>query len=164
MISTRELLVVCHDIRSDHNVGSIFRTADAAGFTAIYLSGITPGPLDRFKRENKKLTKVSLHAEQYVPYEHVVSITRLIDRLRKQGFTVVSLEQHPRAVPFTKLEKSLVKKMKIALVVGNEVQGLPTAVLKKADLITEIPMYGQKESLNVAVAFGIVAFALRGVQ
>ncbi len=154
-------VVVLDNVRSDHNVGSIFRTAEAAGFQAIYLCGITPGPKDRFSRENKKLTKVSLGAQDTLEWTHAASTARLLDRLRRQGYFIVALEQHPKAQSFRQLP-SLVREHKnhIALVLGTETTGLALSVIKRADLIVEIPMLGQKESLNVSVAFGIVAFAL----
>lgn len=159
------MLAILHNIRSAHNVGSIFRTADAAGIEKLYLCGITPTPLDRFGRPQKDVAKVALGAEKSVPWEHCVSTTRLLDRLKKEGFTIFAVEQDPRSVSVLRFGlKNVLRpnlKTHIALVFGDEVRGLSSAILKRADTILEIPMFGKKESLNVSVAFGIVAYRLR---
>lgn len=148
------MTVVLYNIRSLHNVGSIFRTADAMGVEKIYLCGITPKPVDEFKRPREQLTKVSLGAEKYIPWEKVYSASRLLDKLKKENYRILALEQHPKSVKLQKIKKS----NKFVLVLGNEVKGLPESILKRADKVVEIPMLGQKESLNVAVAFGIAAY------
>jgi tRNA G18 (ribose-2'-O)-methylase SpoU len=163
------MIVILDNIRSLHNVGSIFRTADAVGVEKLYLCGITPSPLDRFGVVRGDVAKVSLGAEKTVPWESVVSTSRLITSLKKQGFTIVALEQDVRAVTYYEYAKTWIasstRKDKgvggIALILGAEVEGVSPAVLKKCDTIIEIPMKGKKESLNVAVAFGVAAFRLR---
>lgn len=157
------MIVVLHDIRSAHNVGSVFRTSDAAGCTMLYLCGITPTPLDRFGRTQPDIEKVALGADQWLPWEYAQSCPRLLDRLKKQGYTILALEQSKQSVPYTAIRASKKQWEKTVLVIGNEVQGLSRAILNRADHIIEIPMHGRKESLNVAVAFGIVAFALRSL-
>ena len=155
----REIILVLHNIRSAHNVGSIFRTADAAGVKKIYLCGITPTPLDRFGRPRQDLAKVSLGAEKMVAWEYAKSASRLLGNLKKDGYKIFAVEQFPKSTPYHKFDiKS--KKLKAALVFGNEVRGLPPSVLKKADKILEIPMCGKKESLNVSVACGVTLFRL----
>lgn len=154
------MVVVLHNIRSMHNVGSIFRTANAAGVEKIYLCGITPGPFDRFKRPNAPLLKVSLGAERSVAWEHAPSASRLIGRLKRNGFKILALEQDPSSIPYTRTALSASQWQTSALILGEEVNGLPRELLKKADQILEIPMQGKKESLNVSVAFGIVIFHL----
>ncbi len=154
------MIAIFHEIRSLHNVGSMFRTADAAGLTKIYLSGITPGPVDRFNRLETRFTKVSLGAENFVAWEKVSSTPELLIKLKKTGHRVVAIEQNPSSIPYQTVKFSKPKLAKVVLVVGNEVQGLPKEILDLADDIVEIPMFGQKESLNVGVAFGIVAFHL----
>ena len=139
-------------------MGSIFRTADAAGVEKLYLCGVTPGPQDRYGRANEKLLKVALGAEKTVAWERAKSAPRLVDKLKKEGFEIWALEQAQSATPlFDAKPKNF---SKIALVVGNEITGLSRAVLKRADRIVQIPMHGKKESLNVAVAFGIAAYQL----
>ncbi|PIP66984.1 MAG: RNA methyltransferase [Parcubacteria group bacterium CG_4_9_14_0_2_um_filter_41_8] len=152
------MIAILHNIRSNHNVGSIFRTADALGIEKLYLCGITPSPVDRFGRKNSALHKVSLGAEEYIPWEHATSITELLDKLKHEGYAILALEQHKdsTALESVKLKKS----KKYALVVGNEVEGLPQDILKRADEIVEIPMLGKKESLNVSVAFGVAVYQL----
>lgn len=154
-----ELAVILHDIRSVHNVGSVFRTADAAGATKIYLCGITPAPFDRLKTLRPDFTKVALGAHEYVAWESAKSTVAVIKALKKEGYAIFAIEQSKRSVPYYKV--SLTREVRAALVLGNEVTGLPPAILRLADKILEIPMAGKKESLNVAVAFGIVAFGLR---
>ncbi len=151
------MIAILNNIRSLHNVGSIFRTADAAGVEKIYLCGITPEPLDRFGKIRPQLEKVSLGAEKAVPWEKAASASALINKLKKEGYKIWAVEQSEKSIPYYKAKADL---KSIALVLGNEVRGLPPAVLNKADKILEIPMRGEKESLNVAVAFGIVAFRL----
>ena len=152
------MVVILYNVRSLHNVGSIFRTADAAGVEKIYLCGITPGPVDVFGKPRQQLTKVSLAAEKYVKWEHYKSTSRLIDKLKKDGYKIFAIEQSKKSVPYYKIPKSYILYSKFCLVLGNEIKGLPASILKRADKILEIPMRGKKESLNVAVAFGIVAF------
>jgi tRNA G18 (ribose-2'-O)-methylase SpoU len=148
-----------------HNVGSIFRTADAAGCEKIYICGITSAPLDKFGRKRQPIAKVSLNAEDYIPWEYTKSTTRLIDKLKKDGYTILAIEQSKESIPYFKFSLQSRRgqtsaKSKIALVLGNEIKGLPSSVLKRANKILEIPMLGKKESLNVAVAFGIAVFYL----
>lgn len=156
------MVAILHNIRSLHNVGSIFRTADAAGVEKLYLCGITPTPLDRFGVVRQQVGKVSLGAEKTVPWEKVASTSRLINKLKNPpvggGYKIFAIEQSKKSIPYNKV--AITRDSKIALVVGHEVEGLPPAILKKCDKILEIPMAGNKESLNVSVAFGIVVFRL----
>ena len=156
-----ELVVVAHDIRSVHNVGSIFRTADAVGAKKIYLCGITPSPLDRLKEVRADFAKVALGAERSVAWESAATTVGAIKQLKKDSYKILALEQSKRSVPYYDFAARLGANARVALVLGNEVKGLSPALLRAADHILEIPMLGEKESLNVAVAFGIVAFGLR---
>jgi 23S rRNA (guanosine2251-2'-O)-methyltransferase len=152
------MIVILVNIRSLHNVGSIFRTADAAGIEKIYLTGYTPTPIDQFGARRPQIAKVALGAETYIPWEYHPSSTALIDRLKKGGFKILAVEQSKTSVLFNQVK--LKSKEKVALIMGNEVKGLPPTILKRADQILEIPMLGKKESLNVSVAFGIVVYGL----
>jgi len=159
------MIVILHNIRSLHNVGSIFRTADAAGVEKIYLCGITPSPVDVFGKPRRQLTKISLGAEKYVKWDassrSARATLKLLESLKKQGYKIFAIEQNKKSILCYKLKtKNLKHKTKIALVLGNEIKGLPASILKRADKILEIPMRGKKESLNVAVAFGVVIFHL----
>lgn len=151
------ITVLLDNIRSQHNVGSIFRTADAAGCEKIFLCGITPDPIDRFGRPNTKLTKVSLGAENTVTWEHKVRTGTLLKKLKKDGYHIVALEcRTGRSIPLKQFKPH--KKEKYVLVLGSETEGISPALLQYADTVVEIPMCGQKESLNVAVAFGIMVY------
>jgi tRNA G18 (ribose-2'-O)-methylase SpoU len=156
-----KLVVVTNDIRSVHNVGSIFRTADAVGVEKIYLCGITPSPLDRFKEVRADFAKVALGAERSVAWELAKTTAGAIKQLKKDGYEILAIEQSKRSVPYYDFAAQLDADAQVALVLGNEVKGLSPALLRSADHILEIPMLGKKESLNVAVAFGIVVFGLR---
>ncbi len=153
------MVAILANIRSLHNVGSIFRTADAAGVQKLYLAGITPTPRDRFGNPEPKLAKVALGAEKTVAWEKAASVSALINQLKKEGFKIWAVEQSKKSIPYYRL-KIKNSKLKIGLVFGNEVSGLSPAILKKCDKILEIPMKGKKESLNVSVAFGVVAFGI----
>lgn len=155
------MIVILHNIRSLYNVGSIFRTADAAGVSKIYLCGITPKPIDEFGKPRPQLTKVSLGAEKSVAWEKAKSITAVINRLKREKYKILAVEQNKRATPYHKLKIKNEKLKAVALILGSEVKGLPTSILNQADKILEISMVGKKESLNVAVAFGIVVFGLK---
>jgi len=149
-----KIFVVCHNIRSRHNVGSIFRTADGAGVSKIFLCGITPAP------PHPNIEKVSLGAEKFVEWEKAKDAWRVMEGLKKDGFEIVALEQAKNAISLSQTDNRCRFAKKIALILGNEVEGLPKSVLKRADKIIYIPMFGQKESLNVSVAFGVVIYKL----
>ncbi len=155
------MVVILDNIRSLHNVGSIFRTADGVGVEKLYLCGVTPAPKDRFGEVQPQLSKVSLGAEKTVAWEKVMSTSRLVTSLKKQGFKIIALEQARDSVPCYSLQTTNYSLDRVALVLGAEVEGIAPAILKKCDTIIEIPMLGVKESLNVSVAFGIAAYGLR---
>ncbi|MEK7612077.1 MAG: TrmH family RNA methyltransferase [Patescibacteria group bacterium] len=152
-----EIVCILDNVRSVHNVGSIFRTADAAHVSKLYLTGITPKPHDRLGIVREPFRKVALGAEKSVVWEKVPSASRLITNLRKNGFLIISAEQSSRSENYRAYAKK-VKPKKIAIIFGNEVSGVPVSILKKSDRVVEIPMRGKKESLNIAVAFGIIVF------
>ena len=151
--------LVLHNIRSVYNVGSIFRTADAAGVEKIILSGYTPSPTDHFGLPRKDFAKVSLGAEQTIPWIQTKTLAAAIKQLKKENYFVVAVEQAPNATSLFDFEAP--RNKKLALVLGNEVRGIAKQSLKSMDAIIEIPMRGKKESLNVSVAAGIVLFLLR---
>ena len=155
------LVAVLHNIRSLHNVGSIFRTADGAGIKKLYLTGYTGYP------PRAEITKTALGAEQFVEWERFGHIGKLIDKFKKEGYLVAAVENKTSRNVKWRVQKipwKFSQKKPIAFIVGNEVKGLSEAVLKKSDVVLEIPMRGQKESLNVSVAFGIVAYELTKQQ
>ena len=159
------MIIILHNIRSLYNVGSIFRTADAIGVEKIYLCGYTPSPKDKFGKYIPQLSKVALGAEKSVEWDasarSAQSIKKLIEKLKENGYKIFAVEQSKKSVPYYKLKAKELRLKNIALIVGNEAKGISSSVLKLADKILEIPMAGSKESLNVSVAFGIVAFGLK---
>jgi 23S rRNA (guanosine2251-2'-O)-methyltransferase len=143
-----KFVIVVPNIRSAHNVGAIFRTADGAGADKIYLTGYSPRP------PHPQLDKVSLGAEKWVPWEYFKQATRLLKQLKKEGYNIVALEE-------TKTSLNLFGhqfKFPLALVVGNEKTGVTKAMLKYCDEAVKIPMRGRKNSLNVSVAAGIAMY------
>jgi len=149
--------VILDNIRSLHNVGSIFRTSDSLGIKKIYLCGYTPSPYDRGGALRPQFSKVALGAEENVEWERCAQTWRQIEKLKKEGKKIYAIEQDRRSIPYYKQKSN----KKTVLVLGNEVDGLSKSILDRADRILEIPMSGVKESLNVSVSFGVVAYALR---
>jgi tRNA G18 (ribose-2'-O)-methylase SpoU len=151
--------LLLHDMRSVHNVGSIFRTADSAGIDKIILSGTTPAPLDRFNRPRTDIAKVALGAEKTVVWEYRKTFSPIIKKYKKENFQIIALEQADNSIDY--------KKVKITrptlIILGNEPYGISKSLLKHADVIAEIPMKGKKESLNVSVAAGIFLFRLLNI-
>lgn len=145
-----KIIIVCHNIRSAFNVGSIFRTADGAGANKIILGGYSAYP------PHPKLAKTALGAEKSVPYERVWQTWRAIDGLKERGYKIVALEKCRDAKEIFRFKP----KFPLVLVLGNEVSGLSREILKRCDKIVFIPMSGQKESLNVSVAFGVAIYTL----
>ena len=162
-MSNQKLYVVLDNVRSRENVGSIFRTVDAAGVSKIYLCGITPMP------PHDKISKTALGAEKWIPWEYHKQTWRLLKILKSKNILtsdsklkrifVVGLEKTPKSINIFKFQKP--KNRSIVLVVGNEVKSLSHKILKYCDEIVSIPMVGKKESLNVAVAFGICVYLLK---
>lgn len=148
--------LLLHNIRSVHNVGAMFRTAEAAGVQKIYLSGYTPQPIDRFGRERPDLHKAALGAEHLVPWEAVADPLLFITNAQQKGVTVIVLEQDSRSVNY----RNIPTPKECLVVVGSEVEGVEKEFLEKADIIAEIPLLGKKESLNVSTALGILLFSL----
>ena len=153
-----EIAVLLHNIRSTHNVGSIFRTADALGVNKIYISGYTPTPLDKFDRSRKDIAKVALGAEKTIPWEYVKTSEKIIKTLKEQGYQIIGIEQAKNSIDYKKVKVNY----PVLFVVGTEVTGIEKDILKLCDVVAEIPMMGEKESLNVSVAFGVALFRILG--
>ena len=149
------VLILC-DIRSMENVGSMLRTADGVGIEKVYLVGITPLPIDRFGRKVGGIAKTALGAEETVAWEYAQEIDPLLARLSREGYQLIAIEQSESSVDY----KTVQPVRPVAFMVGNEVEGLTTAVLEKADTIAEISLRGEKESLNVSVAAGVALFRM----
>ncbi len=142
------------NIRSTYNVGSMFRAADGAGLRRLYLCGITPTP------QNLKVGKTALGAETSIPWEYRRNSVITAQELKNLGYTIFALEASPASQSIFELD-SLRNPGPTLLVVGNEICGIDPDILALSDLILRIPMRGQKESLNVSLAFGIAAYTLR---
>lgn len=153
-VKTYPVFLILHNIRSVHNVGSIFRTADAAGVSKIYLTGYTPAPIDRFGRPRKDIAKVALGAEKSIPWEHAPRIGDVLRKLKKKNVCIVAIEQSACSKDYKKFKM----KSTAAFILGNEVDGVEKNILDQCDAVLEIPMRGKKESLNVSVSAGIVLF------
>jgi tRNA G18 (ribose-2'-O)-methylase SpoU len=151
------MIVLLDNIRSTQNVGSIFRTANGAGVSTIYCCGITPTPTNRLGVLRSQFEKTALGAEKDLQWNHCPDTLTCIQQLRAQGTYIIALEQDKQSIPYYTYTPP---HDNIALIVGNEVEGISKKILKQMDDVIEIPMHGTKESLNVAVAFGIAIFSL----
>lgn len=157
-----EVLIIAHNIRSTHNVGAIFRTAEGFGVRKIILCGYTPYPSmpndTRLPHIRNKLTyqihKTALGAEDMVEFEHQDKPD--LSALKNQGYKVVALEQSSKSVNLSDYNPS----QKIALLLGEEVHGIEDELLNECDVVVEIPMNGKKESFNVSVATGIALYEI----
>ncbi len=145
-----EFVLVLPDIRSAHNVGAMFRTADGAGVDKIYLCGYTASP------PHTQLDKVSLGAEKWLPWEYCKQTWRLLAELKEKGYNIVALEKTEKSRDLF----SFKPKFPLALVVGNEKTGVTKSLLKYCQSAVHIPMKGKKSSLNVSVAAGVALYQL----
>ena len=146
--------IILEDIRSAYNVGAIFRTADASRVAKVFLVGYTPAPIDRFGRAQPEILKTSLGASATMAWEQVATTREIIERLQADGVTVAAVELAEGSVSL----KDFKEPEQVAYIVGNEVDGVTKETLAIADVIVELPMLGQKESLNVSVTAGIVLY------
>jgi 23S rRNA (guanosine2251-2'-O)-methyltransferase len=144
------LVLVLDNVRSLHNVGSAFRTADAFAVEKIYLCGITGTP------PNKEIHKTALGATDSVNWEHVGTTLEAVERLKNEGYTVWAIEQTEGSVMLTDFKPT--PDQKYAFVFGNEVFGVEEDVIKAAHGVLEIPQFGTKHSLNVSVTVGVVVW------
>ncbi len=145
------IAAVLDNIRSAYNVGSMFRTGECAYISELVLCGITARP------PHKELEKTALGATQFLPWRYFPDVPEAVRALRAEGWRIAALEITDQSIPIQAVEE---KHFPLALVVGNEVSGVDERVLAEADVVVEIPLYGRKESLNVAVAFGVAVFFL----
>lgn len=155
------MYLIVHNVRSAYNVGAVFRTADGAGVAKIYLTGYTPVPYNSKKdtyqtQAQKMISKTALGADEFVAWERVKNLGKLILALKSQGIQIIALEEDKEAVNYKKFKPQF----PCALILGNEVRGIDKKILDKCDDIIFIPMRGKKESLNVSVATGIAIYEL----
>lgn len=164
MTSQPQVSVVAHNIRSSHNIGSIFRTCDGFGVEHLYLSGYSPYPATKndsrlphiADKATSEITKTALGSEKTVAFSHIPHVETIIDAFKKHGYVVVGLEQDTNSIPLPEFEIS----KKILLVLGEELTGISPELRQKCDYLVEIPMQGTKESFNVSVATGIALYGI----
>lgn len=144
-------VIILENLRSLHNVGSILRTADGAGWDKVYLTGYTGCPPDR------RIEKVSLGAEEFLAWEHNPEPLDCVTKLKADGFKILALEQTSQSIDLLSFKN---EDKNVALIVGNEVDGVSQELLKECDEHLEIPMRGQKGSLNVSIAAGVALYQL----
>ena len=157
-------ILIAHNIRSAHNIGAMFRTADGFGVERIILSGYSPYPIlqddSRLPHISQKLTKqiakTALGAEKTVPFTYSENIKDDLSTLRTDGYTIAGLEQDTRSIMLPDYKAP----NKIVLLLGEEVEGIEPWLRAECDVLLEIPMVGKKESFNVSVATGIALYAL----
>lgn len=160
----REIVVIAHNIRSAHNVGSLLRTAEGLGVSKVYLSGYTPYPIcqndERLphiaNKVGAQIHKTALGAEKALDWQHPDDISQTISDLKGQGYTIAALEQSAGSTPLPSLKPG----PKIALLLGSEIGGLDKKLLKQCDDCLEIPMFGKKESFNVVQAAAMALYHL----
>ncbi len=161
-----EVIVIAHNIRSTHNVGSIFRTCEGFGVKKLILSGYTPYPTvksdPRLPHISRKITdqihKTALGAEEMVSFSYMPEPD--LNRLKKEGYSIVALEQSPQSVMMPAYKSP----DRVALLLGEEVSGVSPELLAQCDSVIEIPMHGQKESFNVSVSTGIALYHLSEIN
>jgi 23S rRNA (guanosine2251-2'-O)-methyltransferase len=164
IVRMRSIVVIAHNLRSTHNVGSLLRTCEGLGVDKVYLTGYSPYPavpsdtrLPHIVRKiNASIHKTALGAEISQDSEHVENVRQVIDSLKTAGYEICALEQTPRAIGLP----SYVPAHKVALILGRETEGIEPEVLKLAETIVEIPMKGQKESFNVVQAAAMALYHL----
>jgi tRNA G18 (ribose-2'-O)-methylase SpoU len=157
----KKVYLIAHNIRSAYNVGAILRTADGAGITKVYLTGYTPKPFKEGKdpyitAPQKMIAKTALGAQNFVDWEEKKEVLSLIEKLKKEKFSIVALEQDEKSVKI----KETSWNFPTAVIIGNETEGIDKKILRQCDSIVEIPMRGHKESLNVSVATGVAVYEI----
>jgi len=150
-IRRHPIVVIADNIRSIYNVGSIFRTCDAARIEKLYLTGYTPYP------PRPEIEKVALGSTQSVPWEHYKNPVEVVEKLRKDGFKIACLELTDQSRKYYEVDKL---DFPLCLILGNELTGVSNELISVSDFALEIPQYGYKHSMNVSVACGIALFEL----
>lgn len=148
--SNKKIYLVLDNIRSAYNVGSIFRTADGAGSTELFICGITPTP------ENPKVLKTSLGADKSVAWRYFQSIEMALKQLRENSVPIYAVETDEKSIDYREFDFPDIS----AIIVGNEKSGISEEILKTVDSIIELPMRGRKNSLNVAVCTGVILYKM----
>ncbi len=153
--------VVLNSIRSNYNVGAIFRTSDGAMIEKLYLCGYTPSPPKEGPPAGKKeILKTALGSTESIKWEYINDPKEIILKLKKEGIKICALELTSTSKPYYKIDS---QDFPLCLLIGNEITGVSQELLDLCDYSIEIPQYGIKQSLNVAVAYGIAVFELRKI-
>ncbi|MEK7594659.1 MAG: TrmH family RNA methyltransferase [Patescibacteria group bacterium] len=160
-----DLVLIAHNLRSSHNVGSLLRTAEGLGVKKVYLTGYTPYPISNddirlphlAQKINNQIAKTALGAEKSLTWQHSQNVEAILDKLRQDGYMVTALEQAANSVHLPDFSPP----NKLALIVGREVEGIEPEILEICDKIIEIPMFGAKESFNVVQAAAMALYHLR---
>lgn len=160
-----KIILIAHNIRSSHNVGSLLRTAEGLGVEMVYLTGYSPYPelaVDPrlphlVRKQSRQIAKTALGSESLIKWHYDSNVLKVIEELKRRKYTIAALEQTDSAIPV----KDFKIKPKIALIVGSEVGGLDAQALAICDVQLHLPMHGRKESFNVAVAAGIALYHLK---
>jgi len=147
-----EVKVILHNIRSLHNVGSVFRSSDAFGISELILTGYTPTP------PRAEINKTAIGAEEFVKWRHFETASEIIDELKNDGYSILGMEQTTDSIALNELQ--IDDYTKICLVMGNEVTGIDSEILDLMDAFVAIPQFGLKHSLNVSVAAAVMLYAL----
>ncbi len=161
----RQIIIIAHNLRSAHNVGSLLRTAEGLGTDKVFLTGYTPYPQSAndtrlphlAAKIHGQIKKTALDAEQQIDWQHSEDIESIIAELHDQGFVVAGLEQVANS---TKLP-DYAAPSKLALIIGREVEGIEKEVIAICDVVLEIPMFGKKESFNVVQAAAMALYHCR---
>lgn len=161
----RSLILIAHNLRSSHNVGSLLRTAEGLDVAAVYLTGHSPYPRQRHDarlphlagRTHDQIVKTALGAEHFVNWQFEPDILVILEKLKQENYKLAAVEQMPGAIKLPDFEPPA----KLALIVGHEVDGLDPKVLKAVDYVIEIPMLGRKESFNVVQAAAMALYHCR---
>ncbi len=160
-----KITLILDNIRSAQNVGSLFRTAECLGVSKIYICGYSPYPLQKNDsrlphialKNDQMINKTALGATRFIKWSYFPDTLKLISKLRKEKYFIVSLEQNSNSI---KLKDFKISNTKVGLIVGNEISGLSNSILKESDQIVEIEMAGKKESLNVVQASAIAIYSI----
>lgn len=163
-----EIVVIAHDIRSSHNIGSIFRTCEGLGIKKLILSGYSPYPPQpndpRLPHVSKKageaIHKTALGAEKYLDWERAPNVFEAITTLKNEGFLIASLEQSEHSLSLG----DFLPKQKTVVILGSEVEGTDEEILRLSDVIVEIKMKGRKESFNVSAAAAMCLYQLSSLK
>ena len=154
LVNKLPVYVILNSIRSSYNVGSIFRTSDGAMIEKLYLCGYTPHP------PKKEILKTALGSTESVSWEYIKDPREIVIQLKEQGAKICALELTSKSKPYYEIASG---EFPLCLIVGNEITGVSQDLIDLCDFSIEIPQYGIKQSLNVAVAYGISVFELRKV-